>query len=375
MLDYKKYKLAIIVGTRPEIIRLSQVIKNCSDYFDRFLIHTGQNYDYELNKIFFKDLNIKEPDVYLNCASSTAVGTISNVLKKTESILKKIKPDALLILGDTNSSLSSIVAKKNKIPIFHYEAGNRCFDQRVPEEINRKIVDHISDINFTYSGFAKNNLIKEGINQQDVINIGSPMFEILKFYKTKINKSKILKKLNIKKNKYFVLSLHREENVDDKNKIFKYVEAFNYIADNFKIPIIFTTHPRTKKNIDLRKLKLSKNIYAIKPINFTDYVHLQKNSKLVFSDSGTISEESSILNFRAINIRDSHERQESLQEGAVMFTGPNINKLVNYINIILKEKRDKYKIVNDYNIDFVSYKILRLILTHIDTINKTIWKK
>jgi len=374
MSEFKK-KLAIIVGTRPEIIRLSEIIKNSNNYFNLYLIHTGQNYDYELNKIFFKDLNIKEPDYYLDCASKTSITTISNILKKTETILKKINPDAFLILGDTNSALSSIVAKKLQIPIFHYEAGNRCFDQRVPEEINRKLVDHISDINITYSSFAKSNLINEGIKAENIFKVGSPMKEVINSNSKKISKSNILKKLGLKKNNYFVVSLHREENVDDKKILSKYIELLNNISNKYKKLIIFSTHPRTKKNILKFKLKLSKNIKSIKPLSFTDYLNLQINSIIVLSDSGTISEESSILNFRAINIRENHERHEAFEEASVMFSGPDFAAIDNYMDVLIKEKREHYKIVTEYNIDKVSLKVLRIILSHIAYVNKNIWKK
>ncbi len=373
----KKLKVVTVVGTRPEIIRLSAIIKrlNESNSIDHYLIHTGQNYDKELNEIFFEDLNLKKPDYYLDAASDSPSSTVGNILISLEPLLKKIDPDSFLVLGDTNSCLSSIVAKKMKIPVFHYEAGNRCFDQRVPEEINRKIVDVVSDINLTYSKISRDYLIAEGFPKDQVIKIGSPMREVIIQNQKKIDSSNILNKLNLKKDKYFLVSFHREENIESKN--FKdFLETLDRIADIYKLPIIFSTHPRTQKKLKDQKSKNNKLINFIKPLSFSDYNSLQINSLVTLSDSGTISEESSILKFRAINIRDNHERPEAMEETSVIMTGTNSDRIIQSIELVKNQQVDHIlKNVDDYSADNISIKIERLLLSYTDYINKKVWRK
>jgi UDP-N-acetyl-L-fucosamine synthase len=383
-LDYnmsqKKVKILTIVGTRPEIIRLSRVIArlNQSESIHHILVHTGQNYDYNLNEIFFDDLGISKPDYFLEAASDTASKTIGEILIKIDKVLDTIKPDAVLVLGDTNSCLSVIAAKKKKIPIFHYEAGNRCFDQRVPEEINRKIVDHISDINITYSSQAKEYLINEGLNPDRIIKIGSPMFEVINYNMKKIKKSNILSNLKIKKNEYFLVSSHREENVDNRKNFIKLINSLNNICTSYKLPVIFPIHPRTKKILGKSNLKPNENIKFIDPLGFTDYINLQINAKVVISDSGTIFEESSILNFRALNIRESHERPEAIEEASVIVTGLNEERIFQGIQSLENQKIGNTRNINivaDYNIPNVSLKIERLIISYIDYVNRIVWQK
>ena len=372
-----KLKVVTVVGTRPEIIRLSAIIKrlNESSSIDHYLIHTGQNYDKELNEIFFEDLNIKKPDYFLDVASDSPSSTIGNILISLEPLLKKIDPDSFLVLGDTNSCLSSIVAKKMKIPVFHYEAGNRCFDQRVPEEINRKIVDVISDINITYSKISRDYLISEGFPKDQVIKIGSPMREVINQNQKKIDSSKILAKLNLKKEKYFVVSFHREENIDSKN-LEEFLITLDRIADKYKLPIIFSTHPRTRKKLSQLKLKTNPLIQLLKPLSFSDYNCLQSNSLVTLSDSGTISEESAILKFRAINIRDNHERPEAMEETSVIMTGTNSDRVIQSIEVIKHQKIEHVLMdVDDYSADNISIKIERLLLSYTDYINKKVWRK
>ena len=373
----KKLKVVTVVGTRPEIIRLSAIIKRLdeSNTIDHYLIHTGQNYDKELNEIFFEDLNLKKPDYYLDAASDSPSSTVGNILISLEPLLKKIDPDSFLVLGDTNSCLSSIVAKKMKIPVFHYEAGNRCFDQRVPEEINRKIVDVVSDINLTYSKISRDYLIAEGFPKDQVIKIGSPMREVIIQNQKKIDSSNILNKLNLKKDKYFLVSFHREENIESKN--FKdFLETLDRIADIYKLPIIFSTHPRTQKKLKDQKSKNNKLINFIKPLSFSDYNSLQINSLVTLSDSGTISEESSILKFRAINIRDNHERPEAMEETSVIMTGTNSDRIIQSIELVKNQQVDHIlKNVDDYSADNISIKIERLLLSYTDYINKKVWRK
>jgi len=376
----KKLKIATIVGTRPEIIRLSSIINrlNKSKYIDHSLIHTGQNYDKNLNDIFFKDLEIKKPDYYLNAAKETPTKTIGEILINIEPVLNKIKPDAILVLGDTNSCLSVIAAKKKKIPVFHFEAGNRCFDMRVPEETNRRIVDHISDINLTYSDIAREHLIKEGLDSDRIIKVGSPMFEVIKKHKLKITKSKILNKLKLKKQKYILVSCHREENVDNLKNFNKLIESLNHLADTYKFPIIFSAHPRTKKIIQKRKPNLNKLIKLIEPQGFIDYNNLQINSFVVLSDSGTISEESSILNFRALNIRESHERPEAMEESSVILTGLDYKRILQGIGSVKNQEtgnKRNISLVSDYNIPNVSIKVERIILSYINYVNRVVWQK
>ncbi len=376
----KKIKIVTVVGTRPEIIRLSSIINrfNSSNFIEHSLIHTGQNYDENLNNVFFKDLEIQNPDFYLNAAKESPSSTIGEILIKIDPILDKIKPDAMLVLGDTNSCISVIAAKKKKIPVFHFEAGNRCFDFRVPEETNRKLVDHISDINLTYSTNASNNLSNEGIPSDRIIKIGSPMYEVLSKSLPKIKLSSILKKLNLTKEKYFLISCHREENIDNLTNFNKLIESLNVLAKNYKLPIIFPTHPRTRNLIVERKPKLDKLINLIQPLGFIDYNQLQINSFVVLSDSGTISEESSILNFRALNIRESHERHEAMEQSSVIMTGLDKERILQGIESVknqqITNKRNILEVA-DYKIPNVSLKMERIILSYISYVNRVIWQK
>ena len=376
----KKIHLLTVVGTRPEIIRLSSIINrlNNSKSIKHTLVHTGQNYDYNLNEVFFKDLKISKPDIFLEAASDSPSKTIGNILIKIDSVLDDLKPDALLILGDTNSCLSAIAAKKKKIPIFHFEAGNRCFDQRVPEETNRKIVDHIADINLTYSGIARDYLLNEGLNPDRTIKVGSPMFEVLNTQKKAINSSKILDKLKLNPGKYFLISCHREENVDNHKNFKLLIESLNELANKYKLPIIFPIHPRTKKIYEKSEFRVNKLVKFIDPLGFIDYNKLQIESFVVLSDSGTIFEESSILNFRALNIRESHERPEAVEETSVVVTGLKIERILQGIKILENQTTGKERninIVSDYNIPNVSTKIERIILSHIDFVNRVVWQK
>ncbi len=368
-----------IVGTRPEIIRLSRVVSrlNESKSIKHTLVHTGQNYDYNLNQVFFKDLGLKKPDIFLEAAGTTAVETIGNIIIKTEPVLKKLNPDALLVLGDTNSCLSAIVAKKFKIPIFHMEAGNRCFDQNVPEETNRKIVDHIADINLPYSSIAREYLLKEGINADRIIKTGSPMNEVLKFYLDKINQSDILKSLGFKKGSYFVVSSHREENVDNPRKLDVFISTLNDLAEKYNYPIIFSTHPRTRKQLEKVTISPSNKIQFLDPLGFIDYNSLQLNSFVVLSDSGTISEEATILNFRAINIRSSHERPEAIEEAIVMFTDLNKQRILRAVNLLENTSLPKTNEISvlDYRPENISEKIEKIILSYTDYVNQNVWKK
>jgi len=374
----KKIKVATIIGTRPEIIRLSCVIRKFNDVFDHVLIHTGQNYDFELNEVFFSDLEIKKPDYYLGVAGKTAAETIGNTIISVDEILREIKPDAILVLGDTNSCLSVISAKRRKIPIFHMEAGNRCFDERVPEELNRRIVDHTADINLTYSSIAREYLIREGIHPSKIIKTGSPMNEVLSFYNVKINTSSILKKLNLNKQKFILVSAHREENIESDINFNKLVGVLNSIAKLYKMPVIVSTHPRTQKRIDKAGCTFHKNVKLIKPLSFTDYVRLQLDSFVVLSDSGTISEESSILNFPALNIRDAHERPEAMEEASVMMVGLNKNLILEALKVLSNQPRGSERLLNlvsDYSMDNVSDKVVRIIFSHIDFVNRVVWNK
>lgn len=371
-------KILTIVGTRPEIIRLSRIIPLLDKFCEHKLVHTGQNYDYELNQIFFDELEIRKPDIFLEAAGKTAAETIGTIISKVDKIFIDYKPDAVLILGDTNSSLAAISAKRNKIPIFHMEAGNRCFDQRVPEEINRRIIDHIADINLTYSSIARDCLLKEGLPIDQIIKIGSPMQEVLQYYMPKILSSKILKKFSLKKQKYFVFSSHREENLDNDKRFLKLVRVINQLSEEYGLPIILSTHPRTQKRINDKNISFNSNVKLIKPLGFIDYIQLQINSNVVISDSGTITEESSILNFPALNIRETHERHEGTEEASVMMVDLDIKNIQRAIKI-LKTKRENKKrvlnIVNDYNLNNISEKVLRIIHSHTDYINKKVWKK
>ena len=373
-----KLKVMTIVGTRPEIIRLSRVLACLDKYTDHILVHTGQNYDYELNEIFFKEMEVRKPDYFLEAAAATVAETIGQVIIKVDPILEKEKPEALLILGDTNSCLSAIPAKRRKIPIFHMEAGNRCFDQRVPEEINRKIIDHISDINLTYSSIAREYLLREGLPPERVIKTGSPMFEVLNYYSNKIDQSQILKQLTLADRDYFVVSAHREENIDSDVNLSKLTMVLNGIADSYGKRIIVSTHPRTRKRVEAKGIKFHDNVELLKPLGFFDYVHLQKNAYAVLSDSGTITEESSILNFPALNIREAHERPEGMEEAAVMMTGLEINRIYQGITVLQMQKRGEdrsLRMVGDYSMPNVSEKVVRLIISYTDYVNRTVWRK
>lgn len=371
----KKLKVLTVVGTRPEIIRLSRVIKKLdeSQAITHTLVHTGQNYDYELNEIFFKDLNLKKPDYFLNAATGTAVETIGNILVKIDPILNEVNPDAFLVLGDTNSCLAAIAAKRRHIPVFHMEAGNRCFDQRVPEETNRRIVDHISDINMTYSDIAREYLIKENFPADRVIKTGSPMYEVITSKKEDIEKSDVLIKLNLNKGKYFVISAHREENINSEENFVNLIESLNEIADKYKIPLIFSTHPRTRKMIEAKGIKFNSLIQTLKPLGFNDYIKLQMNAKAVLSDSGTISEESSILGFKALNIRQAHERPEAMEEAAVMMVGLKKERILQGLEVLEGQDEKTLKLVSDYSMPNVSEKVLRIILSYTDYVNRVVW--
>ncbi len=375
-----KLKVFTVVGTRPEIIRLSRVITclDKSESIHNIIIHTGQNYDYELNQVFFEDLGIRKPDFFLNAAGKTSSETIGQILIKIDLLLESENPDAFLVLGDTNSCLCAIPAKKRQIPIFHMEAGNRCFDQRVPEETNRKIVDHISDINLTYSDIAREYLLNEGFAADRIIKTGSPMFEVLNFYMPSITSSDILSKLNLKKQKYFVVSAHREENINNTLNFDNLIKSLNVIAEKFDFPVIVSTHPRTRKMINENKIKTSNKIQFLKPMGFNDYNNLQMNSFAVLSDSGTISEESSILNFKALNIRQAHERPEAMEEASVMMVGLNPERILQGINHLKNQKVGKNRnffIPSDYKNTNVSEKVTRIIISYIDYVNQNVWKK
>jgi UDP-N-acetyl-L-fucosamine synthase len=375
-----RLKVMTVVGTRPEIIRLARVMHTLdnSKAIEHIIVHTGQNYDYELNQIFFDDLQIRKPDYFLNAAGITATETIGKILITIDPLLEEIKPDAFLVLGDTNSCLCAIPAKKRHIPIFHMEAGNRCFDQRVPEETNRKIVDHISDINMTYSDIAREYLLREGLSADRIIKTGSPMFEVLSHYLPSISKSDILKRLELQKYNYFVVSAHREENINNESNFTALITSLNLIAEKYNHPVIVTTHPRTRKKIDEKEIKLHKNIQLLKPLGFNDYNALQMNAKAVLSDSGTISEESSILNFPALNIRQAHERPEAMEEASVMMVGLNPARILQGLVALESQKRDDertFRIVSDYSMPNVSEKVLRIILSYIDYIKRTVWSE
>ncbi len=375
-----KVKICTILGTRPEIIRLSRIIKKLEENVDHTLIHTGQNYDYELNEVFFNELELKKPDFFLNSAkkSNSPITTIANMFSELDIILDKISPDAVLILGDTNSALSSIVAKRKKIPLFHMEAGNRCFDDRVPEEINRRLVDHISDINLTYSDIAREYLLLEGFPKERIIKTGSPMYEVLEYFRDNIENSSILSTLKVKEKKFFLVSCHREENIDDDKKFTEFISFLKFLTKNYDMTTLISTHPRTLSKIKKQKIKFNSKIKICKPFGFIDYIKLQKSAKLVFSDSGTINEESSILDFPALNIREAHERPEGMEEAAAMMVGFNLRIIKNAINVIELQAINKEKnsmIVSDYSKPNVSSKVLKIILSHIDYVNREIWKK
>ncbi len=372
----KKFKVMTVVGTRPEIIRLSRVMAALDKYFEHILVHTGQNYDFELNQVFFNDLDIRKPDYFLDAAGKTAAETIGLVIGRTDPILRESQPDAMLVLGDTNSCLAALSAKRLKIPVFHMEAGNRCFDQRVPEEINRRIIDHISDINMPYSQIAREYLIREGLPPDRIIVTGSPMYEVINYYKTKIMASDILERLDLTPESYYVVSAHREENVDDARHFSDLVQILTNLAQHGK-RVIMTTHPRTRKRLESENVRLPRLVELHKPFGFTDYIKLQINAKAVLSDSGTITEESSILNFPALNIRQSHERPEGMEEGAVMLTGLSWNRVSQGLSLLASQPRGDNRLMNivrDYNVPNVSEKVARIILSYTDYINRVVWQ-
>lgn len=374
----KKMKVATIVGTRPEIIRLSRVMAALDRYVEHVLIHTGQNYDYELNQIFFDDLELRKPDHFLNAVGESATETIGLIISGVDRELADIQPDAVLILGDTNSCLSAIAAKRRKIPVFHMEAGNRCFDQRVPEEINRKIVDHISDINLPYSTISRDYLLREGLPPDRVIKTGSPMYEVLHHYLPRIESSEILQKLGLEPGQYFVVSCHREENVDSEQNLGKYIQVLNGLVEDFGMRVIVTTHPRTRKRLEARGVLFDRKIELHKPFSMTDYVQLQMKAHAVLSDSGTINEESSILNFPALNIREAHERPEGMEEAAVMMTGLDWNTIRQALDILEIQGRGAdrtLRIVEDYQMPNVSEKVVRIIMSYTSYVNQTVWHK
>ncbi len=376
----QRLKVMTVVGTRPEIIRLARVMSalDKSTAVEHIIVHTGQNYDYELNQIFFDDLQIRKPDYFLNAAGSTATETIGKILINIDPLLEAIKPDAFLVLGDTNSCLCAIPAKKRHIPIFHMEAGNRCFDQRVPEETNRKIVDHISDINLTYSDIAREYLLREGLPADRIIKTGSPMFEVLHHYLSSIKSSNILERLQLECKKYFVVSAHREENISSYSNFAGLVSSLNLIAEKYDLPIIVSTHPRTRKMIDAKGIVLHKNIQLLKPLGFNDYNALQLHSKAVLSDSGTISEESSILNFPALNIRQAHERPEAMEEASVMMVGLNPERILQGLIQLESQKSGderSFRNVADYSMPNVSDKVVRIIVSYVDYVKRVVWSE
>lgn len=374
----KKLKLMTVVGTRPEIIRLSRVMAACDEYFDHVIVHTGQNYDYELNEIFFTDLGIRKPDYFLNAAGATGAETIGNVIIAVDKILDEVKPEALLVLGDTNSCMAVLPAKRRKIPTFHMEAGNRCFDMRVPEEINRRIVDHTADINLTYSTIARDYLLAEGLPADLVIKSGSPMFEVLHHYKAKIEASDVLERLNLKEHEYFIVSAHREENINSDQNFLDLVEMLNAVAEKYKYPVIVSTHPRTRKRIEELNVEFHPLIQLLKPLGFSDYNKLQVSAKAALSDSGTINEESSILNFPALNLRQAHERPEGMEEAAVMMLGLKAERILQGLAILEGQTRGEdrlLRLVEDYSMPNVSEKIVRIIMSYTDYVNRVIWKK
>lgn len=373
----KKLKVMTVVGTRPEIIRLASVMNKLeeSEAVEHVLVHTGQNYDYELNEVFFDDFNLRKPDYFLDAAVGTAVETIGNILIKVDKVLEEVQPEALLVLGDTNSCLSAIAAKRRKIPIFHMEAGNRCFDQRVPEETNRKIVDHTADINLTYSSIAREYLLKEGLPADRVIKTGSPMNEVLHSKLDEIKKSNVLEKLGLEKDNYFVVSAHREENINSEVNFNALMDSLNAVAEKYDMPILVSTHPRTRKMIEEKNVSLYENIILSKPLGFIDYNALQVNAKVVLSDSGTISEESSILGFKALNIREAHERPEAMEEASVMMVGLSEERIMQGLAVLDTQDSETLREVYDYSMPNVSDKVLRIILSYTDYVNRVVWRK
>lgn len=377
-MDVPRLKVVTVVGTRPEIIRLSRVIAKLDEFFDHTLVHTGQNYDYELNEIFFRDLEVRKPDHFLEAAGGNAAETIGNIIIAFDRILAEASFDALLVLGDTNSCLAAIPAKRRKIPIFHMEAGNRCFDQRVPEEINRRIVDHTADINLTYSDIARAYLLNEGFAPDRVIKTGSPMYEVLNHYRPGIDQSDVRKRLELSLDNYFVVSAHREENVDSDVNFRKLVAVLNAVSECYGLPVIVSTHPRTQKRIDSAGVSFRSEIRLLKPLGFLDYVNLQIGARAVLSDSGTIAEESSILNFRALNIREAHERPEGMEEASVMMVGLSVDRVIQALNILETQNHGagrSLRQVADYSMPNVSEKVARIILSYTDYVNRVVWQK
>lgn len=374
----KKLKVVSVVGTRPEIIRLSRVLARLDEYCDHVLVHTGQNYDYELNQIFFDDLGVRKPDHFLNAAGTTGAETIGNVIIAVDKVLGEEKPDAMLVLGDTNSCIAVLPAKRRKIPTFHMEAGNRCFDMRVPEEINRRIVDHTADINLTYSTIARDYLLREGLPPDMVIKTGSPMFEVLNFYREGIEASNVLERLELKAREFFVVSAHREENIDSDKNFTNLVATLNAIAEKYQMPVIVSTHPRTQKRVDAMGAKFHPLVRLLKPLGFKDYNKLQLTAKAALSDSGTINEESSIMNFPALNLRDAHERPEGMEEAAVMMTGMNTERVMQGLAILEDQPSGDTRLlrqVGDYSMPNVSDKVVRIIHSYTDYVNRVVWKK
>ncbi len=374
-----KLKVVTVVGTRPEIIRLSRVMARMDECMNHVLVHTGQNYDYELNQIFFDDLSIRKPDFFLESAApgNTACQTVGAVIARVDEVLHEVRPDALLVLGDTNSCLAAYPAKRRKIPVFHMEAGNRCFDQRVPEEINRKIVDHISDINLCYSDIAREYLLREGLPPDRVIKTGSPMFEVLHHYRPGIESSDVLGRLGLEPERYFVVSAHREENIDSPEQFAKLVRVLNGIAETYRQRIIVSTHPRTRKRVEESGVRLDERVELMKPLGFCDYVRLQREARATLSDSGTITEESSILNFPALNIRNAHERPEGMEEAAVMMTGLELDRVLQGLQILESQPRDDnrlLRLVGDYSMPNVSDKVVRIVLSYTDYVNRVVWQ-
>ena len=373
-----RLKIVTVVGTRPEIIRLSRVIHALDRHCEHILVHTGQNYDYELNEIFFQDLGIRKPDYFLNAAGSNGAETIGNVIIAVDQVLEQVQPEALLVLGDTNSCMAVIPAKRRKIPTFHMEAGNRCFDMRVPEEINRRIVDHTADINLTYSSIARDYLLREGLPPDMIIKTGSPMFEVINHYREGIDSSNILEQLGLETRGFFVVSAHREENINSDRNFLKLVDVLNSIAITYGLPVIVSTHPRTQKRVDAMGIVFHKNVKLLKPLGFKDYNKLQLTSKAVLSDSGTINEESSIMNFPALNIREAHERPEGMEEGSVMMVGLELNRVLQGLSVLESQGVDEnrtLRLVSDYSMPNVSEKIVRIIHSYTDYVNRIVWKR
>ncbi|WP_354623234.1 UDP-N-acetylglucosamine 2-epimerase (non-hydrolyzing) [Psychromonas sp. MME2] len=374
----KKLKVMSVVGTRPEIIRLSRVLAKLDEHCEHILVHTGQNYDFELNEVFFNDLGVRKPDYFLSAAGKNAAETIGQVIIKVDQVLEEVEPDAMLVLGDTNSCISALPAKRRKVPIFHMEAGNRCFDQRVPEETNRRIVDHTSDINLTYSSIARDYLLAEGLPADRVIKTGSPMFEVLNHYMPQIDASDVLTRLGLEKGQFFVVSAHREENVDSPKQLAKLAETLNTVAEHYGLPVIVSTHPRTRNRIEAQGLQFHPNVQLLKPLGFHDYNHLQKSAKAALSDSGTINEESSIMNFPALNLREAHERPEGMEEASVMMVGLGVERVMQGLQILESQPSGDERLlrpVYDYSMPNVSDKVVRILHSYTDYVKRVVWKE